>query len=107
MDNIFNIETLPNESELFDIIFQDRSIKIERILSKGHITKGEEWYNQDTDEWVILIQGEAEIEFENKKIKKLIAGDYLFIPAHQKHKVIYTSTNPMCIWIAVHIKEAH
>ncbi|NEO01320.1 MAG: cupin, partial [Moorea sp. SIO3I7] len=33
---------------------------------------------------------------------KLKPGDYLFIKAHQKHRVEYTSAEPPCIWLAVH-----
>ncbi|MBS4013727.1 MAG: cupin domain-containing protein [Bacteroidetes bacterium] len=105
MDNIFNIDSLPIDSELFDTIFHNKNVKIERILSKGQVTKDGEWYNQETDEWVILIQGNAKIEFENHKIIELNSGDYIFIPSHQKHKVIFTSVDPICIWIAVHIEK--
>jgi cupin 2 domain-containing protein len=31
------------------------------------------------------------------------AGDTIFIPAHTPHRVVTTSTNPQCIWLAVHI----
>jgi cupin 2 domain-containing protein len=102
MQNIFKTQSTPQDSELFDILHQNKQVRIERILSKGHITESGKWYNQDTDEWVILLQGEAEIEYENNDKIRLFAGDYVFIPANKKHRVIYTSSEPMCIWIAVH-----
>jgi len=55
---------------------------------------------------VILLQGEAEISYDDDTRVKLKAGDYLMIPKHQKHRVEYTSNNPPCIWLAVHGKLA-
>ena len=52
------------------------------------------------NEWVILLEGEASIEFEDKTIH-LKKGDYINIPSHQKHKVIKTSKNPPAIWLAI------
>lgn len=75
---------------------------IERIISTGQVTPIGEWYNQDQDEWVILLQGDATLDYFDGSSIQLKAGDYLFIPAHQKHRVEYTSSEPPCIWLAVH-----
>ena len=102
MTNIFNLpSSLPNK-ELFESIVSNENILIERIISTGQTTPPGEWYDQDKDEWVILLQGEAILAYEDGKQIKLTAGDYLFIPAHQKHRVEYTSIEPPCIWLAVH-----
>ncbi len=58
-------------------------------------------YDQDRDEWVVLIQGEAELQYENGEKLRLIAGDHVLIPAHVRHRVAFTSKEPPCIWIAV------
>jgi cupin 2 domain-containing protein len=50
----------------------------------------------------VLLQGDAEIYFEEGPLVRLRAGDYLMISAHQKHRVEYTSIEPPCIWLAVH-----
>lgn len=102
MTNIFQLPTqLPSE-ELFESLFFNERILIERIISTGQITPLGEYYNQARDEWVILLQGEAELSYEDNSRIKLLAGDYLFIPAGQKHRVDYTSITPPCIWLAVH-----
>ncbi len=90
------------DSEIFEVLKESSNIKIERIVSKGNITPDNKWYNQDTDEWVILIQGNAKIEYSDSTIIELVAGEHLFIPKHTLHRVIQTSSNPECIWIAVH-----
>ena len=102
MTNIFDLpSSLPNQ-EIFESIVSADNILIERIISTGQTTPIGEWYDQEQDEWVILLQGEATLAYADGKQIKLTAGDYLFIPAHQKHRVEYTSIEPPCIWLAVH-----
>lgn len=100
--NIFR--NLPNNSdkELFENIFERKDIVIERIASYGNASPENFWYNQSNDEWVVLLCGEAEIEFKDNKTQKIVAGDYLFIPSHQEHRVSYVSKEPNCIWLAIH-----
>jgi len=100
--NIFDIKGVKGRSaEVFETLAEG-SAKIERIVSNGQKTPVNEWYDQETDEWVVLLQGQATVFFENMGEKELTAGDYLLIPARQKHRVTYTSESPECIWLAVH-----
>ena len=102
MTNIFDLpSSLPNQ-ELFESLVSADNILIERIISTGQATPPGEWYDQDRDEWVILLQGFASLAYADGTNIKLVTGDYLFIPAHQKHRVEYTSSDPPCIWLAVH-----
>ncbi len=100
MRSIFDISEYTGDSEVLEGILKKENIRIERILSAGQTSPETGWYDQDENEFVILIQGNATIEFEDG-IKELKTGDYLDIPAHKKHKVTYTSDDPVCIWIAV------
>lgn len=102
MTNIFELPSSLPKKELLESIVSAEDISIERIISTGQTTPPGEWYDQDKDEWVILLQGEAVLAYANGSKIKLTAGDYLFIPAHQKHRVKYTSSTPPCIWLAVH-----
>ncbi len=79
-------------------------IQIERIISTGHITPEGRWLEQEKNEWVVLIKGNAEILFFDERKFLLNAGDHLFIPAGVKHRVIRTSSDPGCIWLAVHFR---
>ncbi|WP_404789113.1 cupin domain-containing protein [Altericista sp. CCNU0014] len=100
--NLFQLPSpLPLE-ERFEILVEGHRLRIERILSLGQTTPLGEWYDQDLDEWVILLQGEAELAYEGNTRQRLQAGDYVLIPAHCRHRVEYTSTEPPCIWLAVH-----
>lgn len=103
MGNIFDL--VPSEKkEVFEEVFSSEGIRFERIISSGQTSPEEGWYDQPENEWVILLQGTAKIKFDNNEIKKLKKGDYLFIAKHCKHKVVYTSAMPKCIWLAVFFK---
>ncbi len=105
MTNIFNLPSPIPVSELFESLLSTEKVLIERIVSTGQITPPGEWYDQETDEWVILLQGEAELSYKDGERIVLKGGDYLLIPAHVKHRVEYTSNEPPCIWLAVHINS--
>ncbi|NLK71032.1 MAG: cupin domain-containing protein [Clostridiales bacterium] len=98
--NLFDIEKVTDSDELIEILTDNKNIRIERIISAGHISPQGFWYDQDENEFVALLQGEAIITFEDGRIK-LKAGDTLIIPAHKKHRVDYTTSEPLCIWLCV------
>lgn len=101
--NIFDLSSTQDFSkEIFDILFQNEKVKIERIISTGQITPEGTWYDSAQNEWIVLLQGEAELTFKDGEMKKLQEGTVLLISAHRKHRVTYTSSNPQCIWLAVH-----
>lgn len=103
-DEVGNIFKLPNQlpsTELFETLLDRDRVLIERVVSTGQITPPGEWYDQDRHEWLIVLQGVGELSYEDGSRIKLIKGDYLFIPAHHKHRVEYTSTEPPCIWLTI------
>lgn len=102
--NIFSIPETGSTEEIFNLLLKGHNIKIEQIISSGQISPAAGWYDQKDNEWVLLLEGRAKLEFENKRIITLKKGDYILIPAHCRHKVIYTSARPKCIWLAVFFK---
>lgn len=89
--------------ELFTRLLQTDQLHIERIVSRGHANAKDEWYDQADDEWLILIQGKASLEFAGQtEFKTLKAGDYLLIPAHCRHRVEWTDPDKDSIWLTVH-----
>ena len=88
--------------ELFEDLIKTSSVRIERIISKGHSTPSEEWYDQDEHEWVLVVKGEAKILFEQPSREvHLKEGDYINIPARQRHQVSWTLPDQETIWLAV------
>jgi len=118
-------EKIPKKlsKELFNTIVLKNNCKIERIISMGHKTPKGKWYNQNKNEFVMILKGSAELLFfPDKKYPndtkqeilhndtkqeilhkghkiKMKTGDYINIPAHLKHRVDKTSKKT--IWLAV------
>jgi len=104
MSNLFRLpDNLPDE-EVFQPLIPDRGVLIERIISRGQASPPGYWYDQERDELVVLLQGEAALAWEDGRTRQLTAGDWLFIAAHERHRVAWTSQEPACIWLAIHGK---
>ena len=101
MNNIFS--SLPSnlEDEVFEDIVNGKNIRIERIVSHGHSSPEQGWYDQDENEWVIVLSGSGSLLFENGEKFVLNKGDYINIPAHTRHKVLWTAPDEATIWLAI------
>lgn len=78
--------------------------RIERIVSTGQSSPESFWYDQDFAEWVVLLVGAARVSIEGEDAPRLLgAGDYLFIPAHTKHRVDWTDPADATVWLAIHL----
>ena len=102
MSNIFRAIPDDLSAEIFEDLAVSKNVKIERIISKGHSSPDVGWYDQEQNEWVIVLKGEALLSFVDKASVTLKEGDYINIPAHQKHKVAWTQPDLETIWLAVH-----
>ena len=89
--NLFSAVPDLLQGESFEELLRHQNIVIERIVSTDKLEA--KLYNQPQDEWVALLQGEAQLELDGKVIA-LCHGDSCFIPAHTPHRVINTSTEP-------------
>lgn len=92
------------EAERFDPLLACESLRIERIVSTGQTTPCGDWYDQPWDEWVVIVAGGAEILLADEDAPRALRpGDYLFLPAHLRHRVTWTDPARPTIWLAVHI----
>lgn len=92
--------SLPHE--LIQTLATANSVRIERIVSKGHCSPPGFWYDQDQHEWVLLVQGEALLRFEEgDRSVHLTAGCHVTIAAHERHRVEWTTDETETIWLAV------
>lgn len=103
LKNIFT--DIPPElpHEFAEVILQEKAFKIERIISRGHASPGGFWYDQDDNEWVVLLKGSACLRFEegNESIV-LHPGDYIHLSAHCRHRVEWTDPTQDTIWLSVY-----
>jgi cupin 2 domain-containing protein len=101
--NLFKDLPEIERGEVFADLVRCRNVHIERILSSDRPESV--LYEQAQDEWVCLLQGEAELWIDGETVT-LNPGDYRFIPAGAPHRVMKTSAQPRCLWLAVHIHAA-
>ncbi len=103
--NFFDLPDTDLQEELIELISGNENVKIERIISDGHRSPEGFWYDQETDEFVLLLSGKADLKFEDGTKLEMRKGDFITIPAHFKHRVEKTSTDEKTLWLAVHFKN--
>ena len=104
--NLFaEVATADGSEEGITEILVGPGVRIERIVSTGQASQPGFWYDQPWDEWVTVLAGAARLRFESEpEDRNLGPGDHVFIQAHARHRVEWTSADPLTIWLAVHTK---
>jgi cupin 2 domain-containing protein len=103
LNNIFSEIPESMKDEIFETLLKTAHFRLERIVSSDQAPPPGEWYDQDTNEWVILLSGSASLLFEGQTEELVLhPGDYVHIPAHQRHQVKWTDKNRKTVWLAVH-----
>lgn len=102
VSNLF--DGIPSElpHEWFDVLAADGTVTIERIASRGHASPEAGWYDQDQDEWVLVVRGSALLVFDDGERLEMGPGDWVDIPAHRRHRVERTDPTETTVWLAVH-----
>lgn len=106
------LANLPKDlpTELFEQVLSSRNLRIERIVSTGHCSPADFWYEQEEHEWIVLLSGAATLTLidshDGERINiELGPADCLNIPAGQKHRVEKTSGTEPTVWLAVFYKD--
>jgi len=86
-------------------LFENGVVKVERIVSHSYQSPMDFWYDQPESEWVVVLRGEATLEFEGGAIVEMREGDHVMIPSHVKHRV--HRTGEQTVWLAVHVKQTN
>ena len=102
MSNLFDDIPRDSPDELFTNIFTRSGVRIERIVSFGHATPEDAPYDQDHDEWILLLKGAAGLWMEEEGERTLRPGDHVLIPARRRHRVLWTAKGEPTIWLAAH-----
>ncbi|WP_052480863.1 cupin domain-containing protein [Gilvimarinus agarilyticus] len=96
-------EQLPQE--LTQTLCHSTAVRIERIVSQGHASAVDAWYEQDEHEWVLLLSGGAVLQWGDGSEQPLAPGDYVLIPAGTRHRVAGTLASEPSIWLAVFFNQ--
>jgi len=104
--NIFRNVGAHLKEELVGILLSTGTIvRLEEVTSPKSDTQSK-IYDQDEDEFVMVVKGYAELEFEEdgrwNKVD-MRDGDYTTIPAHLRHRVVRTEEGTT--WLALFYKK--
>ncbi|WP_457605912.1 cupin domain-containing protein [Nitratifractor sp.] len=99
MKNLYDY-AVPQNGESFETLFEHPQARIVRIVSSEHPDSS--LYDQEEDEWVVLLEGKATLEVRGEKVQ-MKRGDTLFLPAHTPHRVLKTSSG--ALWLALHFRK--
>lgn len=88
--------------EMSQILLDQCCAHIERIVSRGQSSPRGFWYDQSEHEWVALLTGSAGLEVEGEQvIRSLRPGDFIYLPAHLRHRVAWTDPDAETVWLAI------
>ena len=90
------------KEEFFELLVKNDTVMIERIISKGQKSPESDWYDQEKNEWVMVLRGKAVLSFDDQTSVQLNEGDFINISAHKKHRVAWTDPENETSWLAVH-----
>jgi cupin 2 domain-containing protein len=89
-------------SERTEVLLQSPILRLERIHSCAAVTPEGQWYDQEEHEWVLLLQGRAQLRFRDEQHDRQLAqGESLLIKAGHRHRVTATDPAPGTIWLAL------
>ena len=101
-----DLPSRPLPDEVADILVERRGLRIKRIVSTGQATPEGQWYDQETDEFVLVVAGAARLRIEGEDgDRELAQADWLLLPAHCRHRVAWTQSEPPTIWLAVYFSS--
>lgn len=93
--------------EIVEVMLAGGDVRIERIVSHGQASPPGHWYDQDEDEWVMLLEGAATLRFEDgDNLLQMTPGMHVHIPAHARHRVERTAPGRRSLWLAVFYRGA-
>jgi cupin 2 domain-containing protein len=97
----------PLAKEKVEILLERPGLRIERIVSTGQVTPQGRWYDQEGDEWVLLVKGGARLRLEHEADDRALGpGDFILLPAHCRHRVTWTDETGPTVWLAIHFATA-
>jgi len=111
MNHVINnlLDNIPDDvpAEIFQPLLEGASFRLERIISDGHQSPADFWYDQSWDEWIVLLAGSASLLLEDDEREiELKPWDSMMIPAGCRHRVHQTSRGEKTVWLALHMHKA-
>lgn len=102
MRNLFSDIPSDLTEEFSETLLRSDHLRIERIVSRGHSSPVDFWYDQDEHEWLIVLTGHGVLRFQDTdELVEIYPGNHINISAHRKHRVEATDPDHETVWLAV------
>jgi len=100
--NLLGGPGLAEGEERSEVLLEGVSWRLERIHSCRARSPKDFWYDQQAHEWVCLLQGNAQLRFEDEASPRhLCRGDALYIAPHRRHRVEESDGMGGTVWLAL------
>lgn len=100
--NLFDCVSTAEARETLRTILALPGFRIERIVSQGQASPQDFWYDQEEDEWVLVLRGRARVRFEAEgQVLEMAPGTWAWIPARERHRIEWTDPAQPTVWLAV------
>ncbi|MFI5024534.1 MAG: cupin [Alphaproteobacteria bacterium] len=105
LSNLFSSLPQAGAEERFTLLAESAHVRIERILSSGQSSPPGFWYDEEWNEWVVVLRGSAILRFADQaEALAMGPGDHVDIAAHRRHRVEATAEGSPTVWLAVHYR---
>ena len=101
--NLFDFVPTGGADEDMTTLLTTPGARLIRIVSTGQATPVGDWYDQDDNEWVVVLRGRAGLRIDGEDdIRILSEGDYVDLPTGLRHRVEWTDADEPTVWLALH-----
>ena len=101
-NNLLSSLCPPAGEERVDRLIEGPGWRLERIHSCLASSPEGFWYDQAETEWVMVLRGSAQLQFEDEQQPRdLCVGDSLLIAPQRRHRVVTTDPDPGTLWLAL------
>ncbi|HEY2826151.1 MAG TPA: phosphoribosylaminoimidazole carboxylase [Pirellulales bacterium] len=88
--------------ELVQTLVRAPGVQIVRVVSQGHASPEGFWYDQEENEFVVLMAGAARLVFEDQaEPVEMAPGSCVKIAAHRRHRVDWTDPQQPTVWLGI------
>ena len=88
--------------EVFQTLVSTEAVRVERIISLGHTSPAGHWLDQARARMGGGAARRGAVGVRGRRADRFVPGAFVNIPAHRRHRVVWTAPDEPTIWLAIH-----